>query len=120
VTARNQDLGKKAVDDLQQKAPGAKIDFCQMDITDAASAASCAEYLKGKYGKVDILVNNAGFAYKGSAFGAKEAATTLRVNLTGTRTATEAILPLMKEPGRIVNLCSRYSHPSTAQHPCWM
>lgn len=107
VASRNTELGNAAVSQLKAAQPDAAVDFVQLDITDAASVAACAEALKVKYGRVDILVNNAGIAYKGSIFGAEEAATTMNCNLKGTRSISEAVLPLMPEGGRIVNLCSR-------------
>lgn len=119
LTARNESLGKKAVEEVHASLPNAKLDVCQMDITDPVSVISCAEQLKDKYKHVDILVNNAGIAYKGNIFGADEAAKTLDCNLKGTRRVCEAILPLMKEPGRIVNVCSRcvsLCHGPTAAH----
>jgi carbonyl reductase 1 len=107
VTARNPELGNAAVAKLQTALPNANIDFIQLDITDPASVAACAESLKSKYGKIDILVNNAGISFKGNIFGADEAATTINCNLKGTRSITEAVLPLMGSEGRIVNICSR-------------
>jgi NAD(P)-dependent dehydrogenase (short-subunit alcohol dehydrogenase family) len=41
-------------------------------------------------------------------FGAEEASTTLATNYTGTRDLTAALLPLMKEGGRIVTVSSRW------------
>ena len=46
-----------------------------------------------------------GLAFKGNAFGAKEAQQTLDVNFFGTRRATEALLPLIPDNGSIVNVC---------------
>lgn len=48
----------------------------------------------------------AGFAYKGDVFGADECAHTLGVNFHGTAAVTEALLPLIPEGGRIINICS--------------
>lgn len=107
VAARNAELGNTAVAQLKAALPDATIDFVQLDITDPASVAACAESLKSKYGKIDILVNNAGTAYKGSIFGADEAAITINCNLKGTRSISEAVIPLMTDGGRIVNVCSR-------------
>ena len=47
----------------------------------------------------------AGIAFKGNAFGAEEAATTLATNFAGTRAVCERVLPLMPEHSRIVNVC---------------
>ena len=109
IAARNPDLGNAAVAELKQAVPEATATFCQLDITDAASVASCAAQIEKQFGKLDILVNNAGIAYKGSTFGPEEAATTMACNVKGTRAVSEALLPLLKASGggRIVNLCSR-------------
>jgi NAD(P)-dependent dehydrogenase (short-subunit alcohol dehydrogenase family) len=48
----------------------------------------------------------AGFAHKGDVFGADECAQTLAVNFHGTAALTEALLPLIPEGGRIINMCS--------------
>lgn len=64
--------------------------------------------MPGQYrlGSCHIRVHpNAGLAFKGNAFGAEEAQQTLDVNFFGTRRATEALLPLMSDEGRIVNVC---------------
>lgn len=48
-----------------------------------------------------------GFAYKGDAFGADEAETTIGVNYRGTRAVCEAVQPLLTKDARIVNVSSR-------------
>jgi carbonyl reductase 1 len=80
--------------------------YCQADITDRASVQECAKKLKENFGNVHVLINNAGMAYKGNVFGADEAHKTITCNLTGTRSMTEAVLPLMTEGARIINVCS--------------
>lgn len=106
VTARNPKLGHNAVAKLKADLPDATIDFCELDVTKPASIAACAETLKEKYGKVDILVNNAGIAYL-SSFSAEEAEKTMDCNVKGTIRMSEAVLPLMPQGGRMVNMCSR-------------
>lgn len=110
VTSRDEGRGEKAVKELQEAEPSAKFTYCQADITDQASIQKCAQTLKEDFGKVHVLVNNAGMAYKGNVFGAKEAQTTIACNLTGTRAMTEAVLPLMSQGARIVNVCSEAGH----------
>jgi carbonyl reductase 1 len=106
VTSRDESRGQKAMKELQQAEPSANFTYCQADITDKASALKCAQTLKEQFGKVHVLINNAGMAYKGNVFGADEAQATIACNLTGTRVMTEAVLPLMHEGARIVNVCS--------------
>ena len=57
--------------------------------------------------KVAVLVNNAAIAFKGDTWGGDEAEETMNTNFRGTRRVTEALLPLMVEGGRVVNVCSR-------------
>ncbi|KAG2487702.1 hypothetical protein HYH03_013701 [Edaphochlamys debaryana] len=117
VTSRNEDLGKEALAKIQAAAPGAKVLFHQLDIADPFSIANFAQWMKGSVGSVTILINNAGFAYKGNTFGPEEAKTTLGVNYYGTRQLTEALLPLMKPPARIVNVSSRAGLRSIVRSP---
>lgn len=76
--------------------PG-KVVFQPLDISDDASIASFASWLQREYGRVSIIVNNAAIAYKGSTFGAEEAANTLRTNFTGTAKLCEALMPLLMD-----------------------
>ena len=48
----------------------------------------------------------AGIAYKGNTFGADEAQQTIATNFLGTKAVCEALLPLMGNGGRIVNVSS--------------
>ena len=52
------------------------------------------------------LRSAAGFAFKGNVFGADEAQQTLDTNFLGTLDVCEALAPLMRRGGRIVNVCS--------------
>ncbi|GMQ07136.1 hypothetical protein CsSME_00051466 [Camellia sinensis var. sinensis] len=55
LTARDEKRGLKAVKNL--KACGlSDILFHQLDVTDQASIASMADFIKNKFGKLDILV----------------------------------------------------------------
>ncbi|KAL5758918.1 hypothetical protein ACOSP7_021529 [Xanthoceras sorbifolium] len=61
VTARNEKRGLQAVDNLIKEfglSPHLLV-FHQLDVTDSASAASLADFVKTQFGKLDILVNNA-------------------------------------------------------------
>ncbi|KAI7988781.1 Short-chain dehydrogenase/reductase 2b [Camellia lanceoleosa] len=58
LTARDEKRGLKSVENL--KACGlSHIFFHQLEVTDQASIASMADFIKNKFGKLDILVNNA-------------------------------------------------------------
>lgn len=106
VTSRDEGRGQVALKELQQAEPSAIFTYHQADITERASVQECAKKLKERFGIVHVLVNNAGIAYKGNVFGADEAQKTIACNLSGTRSMTEAVLPLMTKGARIINVCS--------------
>ncbi|KAL5796228.1 hypothetical protein ACOSQ2_001048 [Xanthoceras sorbifolium] len=136
LTSREKKRGLEAVEKL--KGDGLisdKVVFHQLDVTDPASIASLADFIKNQFGRLDILVNNAGIAgvvldadaytratdLNGGAFpdgedfwneietptfeGAKECSNT---NYYGAKRMVEAFVPLLRlsDSGRIVNVTS--------------
>jgi NAD(P)-dependent dehydrogenase (short-subunit alcohol dehydrogenase family) len=94
-------------------ATGGKIDCQRLDVTDAASAADLARWLKERFGRVDVLVNNAGIAlenYETSILDLPLEALQrmLDTNLFGVLRVTQALAPLLRASpaGRVVNLSS--------------
>ncbi|KAJ4847194.1 hypothetical protein Tsubulata_048352, partial [Turnera subulata] len=59
LTARDEKRGTEAVEKLKESGVSDVV-FHQLDVTDPASVASLANFIRTKYGKLDILVNNAG------------------------------------------------------------
>jgi NAD(P)-dependent dehydrogenase (short-subunit alcohol dehydrogenase family) len=66
ILARNEELGLKAVKQLQQSNPHAqhKVKFHQLDLTNVESIRRLADYIKKTHGGLDILINNAAIAFK--------------------------------------------------------
>ncbi|KAF5951358.1 hypothetical protein HYC85_009302 [Camellia sinensis] len=135
LTARDEKRGTEAVEKL--KACGlSDIFFHQLDVTNSATIASLADYIKNKFGKLDILVNNAGVSgvimdaesftslklKSGEASEKAEMAKKvmkqtyetaegcLRTNYYGPKQLSQALIPLLQLSGsaRIVNS----SHPN--------
>ncbi|GMP41162.1 hypothetical protein CsSME_00011357 [Camellia sinensis var. sinensis] len=134
LTARDEKRGTEAVENL--KACGlSDIFFHQLDVTDSASIASLADYIKNKFRKLDILVNNAGVIgvitdaesftslklKSGEIVGEKAemakkvikqtyetAEGCLRTNYYGPKQLSQALIPLLQLSGsaRIVNVSS--------------
>ncbi|XP_002734822.1 carbonyl reductase [NADPH] 1-like [Saccoglossus kowalevskii] len=106
LTARDEERGKKAVEDLEEE--GLHPKFHQLDITNQKSIDNLQKYLKDKYGGLDVLVNNASIAYKVKDVTpfAEQAKYTIACNFTGTLDVCKALLPLIKPHGRVVNVAS--------------
>lgn len=109
LTARNEDLGKKAVQSLNEEGLSPK--FHQLDITDQASIGRFGDFIKNTYGGIDVLVNNAGIAYKNDStapFG-EQAEVTIKTNYFGTLAISNALFPLLRPHARVVNVSSMSS-----------
>jgi NAD(P)-dependent dehydrogenase (short-subunit alcohol dehydrogenase family) len=100
LTSRDPRAGEAAAAPL--RATGLEVEARPLDVVDAASVAAFAQGLAGR--SVDILVNNAGASFDG--FDATVAERTLATNYFGAAAVTDAVLPLMKDGGRIVMVSS--------------
>jgi len=103
---RDEQRGQAAASML--KAEGCNVTFCRLDINDQTSIAAFANAVNATYGGLDILVNNAAIAFKGkdpTPF-AQQARPTIRTNYYGTLAVCEALIPLMRNGGRVVNVAS--------------
>ncbi|XP_039138173.1 uncharacterized protein LOC120275612 [Dioscorea cayenensis subsp. rotundata] len=58
LTARDEKRGTEAVEKLKDSG-FSDVVFHQLDVSDSASIASLADFIKTEFGKLDILVNNA-------------------------------------------------------------
>ncbi|XP_028239628.1 (+)-neomenthol dehydrogenase-like isoform X2 [Glycine soja] len=132
LTARNEERGIQALQTLKDSGLSHLVLFHQVDVADATSVASLADFIKSKFGKLDILVNNAGilgavikdtdsftsFLLKRGAApedGTKAitqsyelAEECLQINYYGAKTTVESLLPLLQlsDSPRIVNVSS--------------
>jgi NAD(P)-dependent dehydrogenase (short-subunit alcohol dehydrogenase family) len=89
---------------------GAKLHTMAADISDEASCAKLAAFVREKAGRVDVLINCAGF-FPTQSFDEMSLADwnkVIGINLTGVFLMVKAVLPLMKGRGwgRIVNIGS--------------
>lgn len=110
LTARDASRGQAAVEALRQE--GCEAAFHLLDIDSQASIDALATYFKDKYGGVDVLVNNAAIAYKQAStapFGEQAEVTNL-TNYFGTLNACNALVPLVRDGGRVVHVGSRGGH----------
>ncbi|CAA0842608.1 (+)-neomenthol dehydrogenase [Striga hermonthica] len=138
LTARDENRGLEAVANLKGSNgvsdSAADILFHRLDVTNLASTASLAEFIRSHFGRLDILVNNAGIggvtadadalkAITGAGSGTGGANVNwneilsqtydlaidcIETNYYGTKRTTEALLPLLRQSysPRIVNVSS--------------
>jgi NAD(P)-dependent dehydrogenase (short-subunit alcohol dehydrogenase family) len=100
-------LGCRDVDAGDALAAGsAHVIAVRIDVTDAASVAAAVARVAVD-GPLDALVNNAGVMCEREGCELSSAIEpTLRVNLDGVITVTEAFLPLLREGAHVVNVSS--------------
>ncbi len=112
ITYKSNQAEAEAVVALIETA-GAKAVALQLDVGDAASFAGFAEQVRGALAQLgaerfDYLVNNAGTSSAASlmTIGQAEMDALYAVHLKGPLFLTQALLPLMNDGGRIVNISS--------------
>ena len=109
IGARDEARGRAAETGL--RAEGIDAHHVTLDVTDAKSALSTAEWIDTRYGRLDVLVNNAGIAVRGgppSATSLDAMREVFETNVFGVITVTNAMLPLLRRAAsaRIVNVSS--------------
>lgn len=112
LCARTRSALEDRARELRDAFPGSKVDFMDVDLSDAANSAEFARFCErtGNKGAVQLLINNSGF-YRGGTISDEPAGTLtemLSANLFGAYHLTRALLPAMKEQssGTIINIAS--------------
>jgi len=111
LTARNPSLGQESLAKLKSELGDksrSEVAYHQLDITDEESCKKLATHLKQQHSGIDVLVNNAGFAFNNDATEPPElqAEVTIGINYYGTKTVSRQLVPLIRDGGRLVNVCS--------------
>jgi NAD(P)-dependent dehydrogenase (short-subunit alcohol dehydrogenase family) len=111
LTSRDQAQGQLATSELKSRE--LDVDFHQLEVREAASAAALRDWIDRRYGRLDVLVNNAGILIDRHSTSIAELDLealrwTFETNVIGTVSVTQALLPLMRrhDSGRIVNMSS--------------
>uniref|UniRef100_A0A0D9W7I3 Uncharacterized protein n=1 Tax=Leersia perrieri TaxID=77586 RepID=A0A0D9W7I3_9ORYZ len=139
LTARNEARGLEAVEGIRRSGAGdTDVVFHQLDVTDPASVARLADFVRDQFGRLDVLINNAGISgvdrdpvlvakvkdqvegmdvdqrvewmKENSKETYDEAKSCITTNYYGAKLVTEALLPLilLSSSGRIVNVSSGF------------
>jgi NAD(P)-dependent dehydrogenase (short-subunit alcohol dehydrogenase family) len=114
LTSRDPAKGEAAGRRLRDE--GLDVRHHQLDVADDDSIRRLAEFIRSEFGRLDILVNNAGIVrgrdepreramctFEATASGLREV---LATNLIGPFLLCQALIPLMKSRGRVVNVSS--------------
>ncbi|KAK3075848.1 hypothetical protein LTR53_000420 [Teratosphaeriaceae sp. CCFEE 6253] len=125
LTARSAERGAEAVKTLEgdpdlrqakvltQDGGDTTIKFYALDISKTKSIQDFSTFLKKEHPDgVDMVINNAGILFDGIAmqgFDANVVKETLETNYYGTLEATQDLLPLLRNGGRLVNVSSMAS-----------
>ena len=105
VKTLNEDPQLKQAKVLSQDGGDTTISFHALDISQTKSIQEFRDFLKSKHPDgIDVVINNAGIAMQG--FDANVVKTTLETNYYGTLEATQDLLPLLRNGGRMVNVSS--------------
>ena len=113
VTGAARGIGKGIADALRDRGATVLVNDLNGgdlpgDVGDPEAVAKMAERVKSDRGGLDLLVNNAGLLRDKSMkkMARDDWDAVIRVNLTGTFNVLQAFGPLMRDPGRIVNMAS--------------
>ncbi|KAK7292624.1 hypothetical protein RJT34_15475 [Clitoria ternatea] len=146
LTARDEKRGLHALESLKASGLSDLVLFHQLDVADAASVASLADFIKSKFGKLDILVNNAGISgvvieepdltsvtilnrgVVSEDVGTKAMTQTyelaeecLKINYYGAKITVESLMPLLQlsDSPRIVNVSSTLGQLESLPNGSW-
>lgn len=118
LTARDQNSGAKAVDELV--SIGCDAHTFPLEVTNPNDIANLAKYIEKTFGKLDVLVNNAGIAieWDGQPTNSEKIRKTLEVNLIAPYAITEALIPLLSlsEDARVINHSSQLGSIDAAEN----
>jgi NAD(P)-dependent dehydrogenase (short-subunit alcohol dehydrogenase family) len=109
VVATMRDLARADALRAAAAEAGVSLDIRQLDVTDAASIASCIAEVVGHHGSIDALVNNAGAGHVGTIEleSIDAVRSTMEVNFFGVVAVTKAAMPhLRAAKGRVVTVTS--------------
>lgn len=96
---------------LEKQFPDAKLDTFVADLSDLSQVVLLAEQVKAKYSTISVLLNNAGVFKVPNSTTHDGYDVRFVVNTLAPYLLTRALLPVMDETGRVVNLSSAAQAP---------
>ena len=119
MTSRDRDKGLAAMERL--KSEGLDVEYQELDVANPSHIQSLADHIRNNYEKLDVLINNAGIYPvdpdnpTSTVFKAKPETIlkTFETNALAPLMVSQALIPLMKGSGRVVNVSSTMGQLST-------
>jgi NAD(P)-dependent dehydrogenase (short-subunit alcohol dehydrogenase family) len=97
---------QEKLDEMQERG----VEALQCDIGQSADVQRMKEWIVGRHGRLDVLVNCAGVALQRRKFlevDMAEIEKLMRINVLGTMSVTQALLPLVQDAkGSVINFSS--------------
>ena len=108
LACRDLTKAEKAINEIKQEVPAAKVSYIKLDVSDLDSVAECAEKIKAQHSRLDLLINNAGVMIPPFSRTAQGFELQFGTNHLGHFALTGLLLPLMTNTpnSRIVSVSS--------------
>jgi NAD(P)-dependent dehydrogenase (short-subunit alcohol dehydrogenase family) len=108
LACRNLEKAQKAIEDIQNECPDAKLFMVKLDLSDLNSVGQCAGKVKEKYDHLDLLINNAGIMVPPFSRTKQKFEMQFGINYLGHFALTGELLPLIVNvsDSRIVSVSS--------------
>jgi NAD(P)-dependent dehydrogenase (short-subunit alcohol dehydrogenase family) len=108
LTARSNERGNAALQELQSHNLPGSVEFLQLDVQSDEHIDNAAAKITESYGKLDILVNNAAIAFMTGGTERERLRNSFDINATGPYLLSKALIPLLRKSSdpRIINISS--------------
>jgi len=108
LAVRNQEKGKKALEEIVAETGSQKVAVMTCDLASKDSIRRFVEEFKKEHDRLDVLINNAGAVFAKRQLSVDGIENSIAVNYIGPFLLTRELLPLLKAsaPSRIVNVSS--------------
>ena len=109
VTGRDQDKGRRVVEEVRKEGAKGEVKFFKVDFKDLGEVKRFAVGFKKEYGRLDILINNAGATFSNLKRSEKGVEETMLVNHLAPTYLTYLLIPTIERTpqSRIINVSSR-------------
>lgn len=108
IHGRNEAKAKKTVEEIQQQAPDAQVEYLIADLFSLPAVKKLADQFQQKYDHLDVLINNAGAVLDDTRKETDGIENTMALNVLSPFLLSQLLLPSIERSsdGRIINMSS--------------